>query len=66
MPTKDSSVKGIRLLNDEWKVVDEIAGTLGMSRNEYCTRILRGALRVRNTDEIVEDTDDDERGIFDD
>ena len=61
MPTKGTSVKGIRLTDQEWAAVDAEAQELGMSRNEYVARRLRTAisrgLEVRKTDDNVCEND---------
>lgn len=59
MPTKGTSVKGIRLPDPIWNAVDGAAESLGMSRNEYVARKLKAGLtfaqEVRESDRIVQD-----------
>ena len=60
MPTKGTSVKGIRLPDPIWDAVDGEAESLGMSRNEYVARKLKAGLpvafEVRESDKIVRDS----------
>ena len=61
MPTKGTSVKGVRLSDSEWLRLDAEAKRMKMTRNEYVGRMLSGeslcACRVQKTDENVEDSD---------
>lgn len=54
MPTKGTSVKGIRLPDQVWIRIDEEAAGLGMSRNEYLARRITSCLplvqEVRKSD----------------
>lgn len=61
MPTKESSVKGIRLLDKDWEAVDAAAKALGMTRNEYMARLAKNATRavseVSDSDESIRKSD---------
>ena len=61
MPTKDTSVKGVRLPDTMWKAIDRDAEMAEQSRNEWISKRLAWVLRhrseVRISDEIGTDSD---------
>lgn len=66
MPSKGTSVRGIRLADRVWQAIDEEAAALGMTRNELLGRRLRTAFSrgqdVENSDQIVESAVTPSRG----
>ena len=62
MPTRGTSVKGIRLPDSLWAWVDTDAKVMGLSRNAYVALRIRAAKRraaeVEDSDEMVGNSDE--------
>lgn len=61
MPTKGTSVKGIRLANGVWREIDQAAQQASESRNEWISKRLPWLLShecvVGKSDEMTDETD---------
>lgn len=62
MPTKDTSVKGIRLPDAMWQAIDRDAEIAAQTRNEWITKrlawLLKHPLEVGKSDQNGTDTDE--------